>query len=387
MSVVNNLQKLFGDHQVKKFNPYSQAVFKKLSHCHTALAGCHLYRCSQPDCNKEKLQYHSCGNRHCPNCGSMKKETWIEERTNELLPTAYYHVVFTLPHEWNPLIMGNRKVMFKMLFDAASETLLNYGNNPAFLGAQPGITMILHTWGQALTFHPHVHCIVSGGGYANGAWVKAKRANGNFIFPSSGLRKMYKAIFLNKIRQSKELKTLGVDIKSLIDITGKKKWNVYAKAPFGSPATVIEYLGRYTHKIAITRHRIVSVTDRQVTFTYKDYADGNKTKVMELGREDFLQRFEQHILPKRFVKIRYYGYLQNRNKHQRLDDIRASLKLEPRKPIVKVPIEIRMLSRFGVDVLKCPCCEKGRLVLVRIVYPTTQTRNKASPLENRFEKQ
>jgi len=382
MSVVNDLQKLFGDHPVKKFNPYSQAVFKKLSHCHTAQTGYHLYRCSEAGCGKEKLQYHSCGNRHCPNCGSMKKEVWIEERTNELLPTAYYHVVFTLPHEWNALILGNRKVMFKILFDTASETLLNYGKNPVFLGAQPGITMVLHTWGQELTFHPHVHCIVSGGGYADGKWVAAKRTRSNFIFPTSGLRKMYKAIFLKKIRQSKELKTIGVDMETLIADTGKKKWNVYAKAPFGSPAAVVEYLGRYTHKIAITTHRILEVNDNHVTFKYKDYADGNKTKEMKLIREEFLRRFEQHILPRGFVKIRHYGYLQNRNKHQRLNEIRASLKLEAMKPMVKVPMEIRMLSKYGVDILKCPCCEKGRLVLVRVAYPRGEIRNKASPIEN-----
>jgi len=382
MSVVNDLQKLFGDSHTKTFNPYSQAVFKKLSHCHTAKIGSHLYRCNDVECNKEKLQYHSCGNRHCPNCGSMKKETWIEERTNELLPTAYYHVVFTLPHEWNSLILGNRKVMFKILFDTASETLLNYGKNTEFLGAQPGITMVLHTWGQELTFHPHVHCIVSGGGYADGKWVAAKRTSNNFIFPTSGLRKMYKAIFLNKIRQTKELKTEGIDIKMLIEETGKKKWNVYAKAPFGSPAAVVEYLGRYTHKIAITKHRIKNVSGTTVSFSYKDYADGSKTKEMQLSQEEFLRRFEQHILPKRFVKIRYYGYLQNRNKHQRINEIREFLLLEPRKAMVKVPMEIRMLSRFGIDILKCPCCENGRMMLVRSVYPRGAIRNKASPSEN-----
>ena len=392
MQVVNDLQKLFANDQVKAFNPYSQSVFRKLSYCHTARMGSHLYRCNDATCSKEKLQYHSCGNRHCPNCGSTKKEDWIEERTVELLPTAYYHVVFTLPHEWNQLLMGNRKEGFKILFDAASETLLNYGSNPQFLGAQPGITMVLHTWGQQLSFHPHVHCIVSGGGFADGKWVVAKRANSKFIFPIPSLRKMYKAIFLNKIRQSKTLKLEGINLEKLIDETGKKRWKVYAKAPFGSPAVVVEYLGRYSHnlsrffgKIAITKHRIISVDENSVRFRYKDYADDNKTKEMEVSSGEFLRRFEQHILPKRFVKIRYYGYLQNRNKHQRLSEIRASLKIEAQKPLVKVPIEIKMLSRFGIDVLKCPCCEHGRLVLVRSVYPRYDIRNKDSPLASGIE--
>ena len=382
MEVVNELQKLFADVQVNSFNPYSQSIFKKLSHCHTARMGSHLYRCSEAECSKEKLQYHCCGNRHCPNCGSMKKEAWIEGRTHELLPTAYYHVVFTLPHEWNPLLLGNRIEGFKILFEAASETLLNYGNIKKFLGAQPGITMVLHTWGQQLTFHPHVHCIVSAGGYADGKWVPAKRVKDNFIFPTVGLRKMFKAIFLDKIRQSKTLKTEGINLGLLVKEMGKKDWNVYAKAPFGSPAAVVEYLGRYSHKIAITKHRILSISETSVTFRYKDYADGNKTKEMVLDKGEFLRRFEQHILPKRFVKIRYYGYLQNRNKYQRLNEIRASLKIEPLKPLVNVPIEIRMLSKFGIDILKCPCCETGRLVLVRTTYPKYGTRNKASPIEH-----
>jgi hypothetical protein len=386
MSVAGDLQKLFAGMEVKNFNAYSQGVFQKLSQCQTASAGYHLYRCSEAACNKEKMQYHCCGNRHCPNCGSMKKEAWIEERTSELLPTAYYHVVFTMPHEWNAVVPGNRKIMFKILFEAASETLLNYGKNPEFLGAQPGITMVLHTWRQQLSFHPHVHCIVSGGGFANGKWINPKRTSGNFIFPVSGLRKMYKAIFLKKVRQSQDLQIPGIDITKLIGETGKKKWNVYAKAPFGSPAAVVEYLGRYTHKIAITRHRILRITDTHIAFRYKDYPDGNKTKEMELCREEFLRRFEQHILPARFVKIRHYGYLQNRNKHKRLNEIRASMKLDGMRSRVKVPVEIRMLSLFGVDILKCPCCEKGRLVLVQSFYPCAQIKNKASPLGKRFEK-
>jgi len=356
-----------------------------MSQCHTSRMGVHLYRCNDLACNTEKLQYHCCGNRHCPNCGSMKKEAWIEERMNELLPTPYYHVVFTLPHEWNSLILGNRKAMFKTLFDAASETLLNYSQKEEFLGAQSGITMVLHTWGQALDFHPHVHCIVSGGGYADGKWIPAKRAKNNFLFPQAGLSKMYKAIFLKKVRAAKDLRTEGINMPSLLCETEKKDWNVYAKAPFGSPAQVVEYLGRYTHKIAISKHRIVEVNETSVRFGYKDYADGNKTKEMTLEKEEFLLRFEKHILPRGFVKIRHYGYLQNRGKHERLGQIRESMKLPPVKPQIKTSVAIRMLTRYGKDIFKCPCCEKGRLILVTTVYPRhshrldAELRNKASP--------
>jgi hypothetical protein len=388
MSAVNQLQTLFKSPVVQTFNPYSKAVFSKMAKCHTAAIGMHHYQCSDNLCRHEHLQYHSCGNRHCPNCGCMRKEEWIENRTSELLPTPYYHVVFTLPHEFNPLILGNREKMFKMLFDAAAETLANHSNNPEFLGAESGVTMVLHTWGQNLSFHPHVHCIVTGGGYANGKWLEAKRKNQKFLFPEPSLMKMYKAIFLKKLRKAKALKLEGMDLAKLIKATGFKKWNVYAKAPFGGPAQVVEYLGRYTHKIAITKHRILKIDETNVLFKYKDYADGNKTKEMSLTHAEFLSRFELHILPKRFVKIRHYGFLQNRNKKKRITEIKASLNLEPTKPQVKIPVAQRMLEKFGKDVFKCPCCEKGRLLLVKTIRPykdykiNVDTRNKASPALN-----
>lgn len=388
MSIVNQVQELFRSPVVQSFNPYSQAVFSKISKCHTSGIGVHHYRCSDENCKYEHLQYHCCGSRHCLICGSMKKEEWIEARVNELLPTSYYHVVFTLPHEFNPLILGNREVLFKTLFDSAAETLSNHANNPNYLGAETGITMVLHTWGQKLNFHPHVHCIVSGGGYANGKWVEAKRKNEKFLFPEAGLIPMYKGIFLKKLRALKGLKLEGIDLEALIKKVGYKKWNVYAKAPFGGPAQVIEYLGRYTHKIAITKHRILEIDQHQVRFNYKDYHDGNKTKVWSLPNDEFLRSFEQHILPKRFVKIRHYGFLQNRNKHKRLSEIRKSLALTPLKPQVKIPVAQRMLEKYGKDIFKCPHCEIGRLVLVKTIRPFTDFRiklipkNKASPIEN-----
>ncbi len=197
--------------------------------------------------------------------------------------------------------------------------------------------------------------------------------------------KMYKAVFLKKLRKEKGLKLQGINLPELIRTTGYKKWNVYAKAPFGGPAQVVEYLGRYTHKIAITKHRILKIDDTNVLFKYKDYADGNKTKPMSLSHAEFLSRFELHILPKRFVKIRHYGFLQNRNKTKRIAQIRESLNLEPAKPQIKIPVAQRMLEKFGKDLFKCPCCENGRLVLVKSTRPYTNYRinidrkNKASP--------
>lgn len=359
-----SFQQLFSHPVIQSFNPFSQAVFDKLAKCHTAQMGVHLLKCDATECGKEQLQYHCCGNRHCPHCGSSKTDEWIANRLNELLNTPYYHMVFTLPHELNPLIMGNRKVLFKALFDAASETLINHSRNPEFLGAEAGITMVLHTWGQDLSFHPHVHCIVTGGGFNGKGWVEAKRKNNRFLFPQTSMSKMYKAIFLKKVAGIPDLKTDKTNLDDLLKKAGYKKWNVYAKAPFAGPSQVVEYLGRYTHKVAISKHRILEVKDNLISFKYKDYADKCKTKEMSLGQEEFLRRFEQHILPRGFVKIRHYGFLTNKNKHARLAIIRQALGLSPMKAIVKVPIAQRMLEKYGKDITLCPICEKGRMQLI-----------------------
>jgi len=389
---MNELQTLFLDPSIKGFNAYSQRVFDQLARCHTAQMGVHRLQCDDQSCREQQYQYHSCGNRHCPNCGGLKREEWIENRTGELLPTPYYHLVFTLPHELNPLIIRNRKLLFKLLFDAASQTILNHARMKNYLGGNCGITMVLHTWGQDMSFHPHVHCIVTGGGFDGNHWIEAKRKKDNFLFPEASLSKMYKAIFLAKIEKM-TLGTQGLDFGSIINKVAKKRWNVYAKAPFGGPAQVVEYLGRYTHKIAITKHRIVQVTDSHIVFRYKDYADGNTIKTMRLTRTEFLRRFEMHILPKGFTKIRHYGFLQNHGKRERLNKIREAMKLSPLPEIVKIPVAIRMLEKYGKDIFKCPCCPNGRMQIVgtyryyqsqtknyQEVQKITGQKNKASPL-------
>lgn len=290
----------------------------------------------------------------------MKRDAWIESRMDELLPTAYYHIVFTLPHELNPVFMGNRAKLFDLLFLAASQTLLKHAKMPEYLGAEPGITMVLHTWGQDLSFHPHVHCIVSAGGYDGQRWVDAKRKNNRFLFPKKSMANMFKAIFMEGLEKDCSLSWNGSE-NSVIKAVRFKKWNVYAKAPFGSPDRVVEYLGRYTHKIAITKHRILEVNATHIKFSYKDYADGSKTKQMWLTHQEFLRRFEQHILPKRFVKIRHFGYLRLQGKTERLAMIRSSLAMQPTKPKVTIPFQIRMLEKYGRDIFKCPCCDHGRM--------------------------
>lgn len=351
---------------------HSKQVFTQLHRCHTAAIGVHTYKCSDPGCNHLHHQYHSCSNRHCPNCGGLKKEQWIENLTADLLPTAYYHVVFALPHELHPIILVNRKEMFKLLFDAASQTLLQFARDPKDLGAKCSITTILHTWGQQLSFHPHVHCIVSGGGVDdNNKCIAAKRKNDKFLFPVPAMKKVYKAIFFKGLRlliHTGKLQIKGIDTEKLIKDAGYKKWKVYAKSPFGNVASVVEYLGRYTHKIAITTHRVISIGEQGVRFKYKDYSDGDKQKEMTLSTAEFLRRFELHILPRRFVKIRHYGLLQNHNKIKRLNIIRQELSLRPLPAKVQVPVSQRMLEKYGKDITLCPKCNKGKLVWLCTTY-------------------
>ena len=289
-----------------------------------------------------------------------------------LLPTAYYHVVFTLPHELHGIIMGNRKELFKLLFDAASQTLLQFAKDTQWLGGRCSITAILHTWGQQLSFHPHLHCIVSGGGIdGNNQWVAAKRFNDKFLFPVKAMQIVYKAVFLKGLRrllQNKQLQVDGMDTEKIIMQPGYKKWNVYAKRPFGNVASVVEYLGRYTHKIAITAHRISSISEHSVSFKYKDYANDNQQKEMTLSHAEFLRRFELHILPRWFVKIRHYGLLQNHGKTKRLNSIRQQLNLQPLPPKVQVPVSQRMLEKYGKDITLCPVCNKGKLMLICTTY-------------------
>ena len=350
-------QRLFSHAKFKAKNSYTQAILDRISRCHTIALGYHCYQCDNAACQHTHTQYHSCGNRHCPFCGTLKKDKWVEDRIADLFPTPYYHIVFTIPHSWNKVMMQSPKEMYTILFDASSETLLDLGRNEAYLGATPGITTVLHTWGQKIDYHlpagqagVHLHCVVSGGGIKEGKWVKAKRANGKFLFPEAALRKKYKAIFLRMIRERKEdIAASDKQIDDAIRTSGYKRWKVYAKSPFGGPDQVMKYLGRYTHKTAITHYRIESVEHGKVYFQYKDYADGNKTKSMHLDEKEFLRRFEMHMLPKRFVRIRHYGFLTNRGKVTRLNELRKTMGLEETTVPIEVPVAVRLLEKFGKD--------------------------------------
>lgn len=355
-------------------NLHVQKVLQRLKICRTAALGYHVYRCSNPGCSHVKYQYHSCRDRHCPACGAIKKQQWIQARTQELLPVKYYHVVFTIPHELNSLVMGHRALLFKLLFDAAAQTLLRFAKDPKYLGASPGIISVLHTWGQQLSFHPHIHCIVSGGGItpAN-TWKNSTKNDWRFLFPVKAMGVVYRTKFLQALKQMIEKTEVMLpdtsSKPSLLSALYQKDWIVYAKAPFGGPQAVIEYLGRYTHKVAISNHRICHFNEQEasVTFTYKDYADEGKQKQMTLSSDEFIRRFAQHTLPPRFTRIRTYGYLANRNRHQRIREVLKKMKAPPHKEPVKVPMELFLKEQYDIDLAECPCC-KGKTMQLLYVY-------------------
>ena len=374
------VQQLLLKHHDASANLHVQNVLHRLKVCRTASSGYHIYRCSNDECGKIKYQYHSCRDRHCPQCGAIKKDEWIEARMQELLPVKYYHVVFTLPHELNSLVLGHRKILYNLLFEASASTLISFAKDEKYMGAVPGIISVLHTWGQQLSFHPHIHSIVSGGGITgDNDWKEARKNMYRFLFPLKALSVVYKTKFLQALKELIENKMVipaaGTDTPALFNMLYQKEWVVYAKAPFGGPHAVIEYLGRYTHKVAISNHRISCINDEDdtVTFEYKDYADNNKQKQMTLGINEFVRRFAQHILPKGFTKIRTYGYLGNRNRHKRINEILKKMQLPLHKGLVKIPLQLRMMERYGINIKQCPCCKQETLQLLKIYYPWKHT--------------
>lgn len=359
-------------------NAHTKNVFSQLQKCRTSALGYHLYKCKDEPCGQVKYVYHSCRNRHCPGCGGMQQAQWIDDRRAELLPINYYHVVFTLPHQLNSIILGNRTPLYKLLFDASAKTLLQFAADKKYLGATPGIISVLHTWGQQLSFHPHIHCIVSGGGIAankknnTAVWKNGTRNAAGFLFPVKAMAAVYKAIFIKGVRA-----LITADKITLIDKNATlqllqnlyvKEWVVYAKEPFAGPLQVVEYLSRYTHKIAINNNRILSDDDGTVTFKYKDYADKNMLKTMTIAKQEFLRRFEQHILPKHFCKIRTTGYLANRGRTERLKMICALMQLPPHPAKIKTPWQVRLLEQFKVVFNQCPCCNKQTLQLIAVTF-------------------
>lgn len=361
----------------KAATPHTANVLRQLRECRTHAMGYHVYDCDNSECTTPRqYRYNSCSNRHCPQCGGLQKEAWMEQRTSELLPVKYYHVVFTMPHELNSICMGNRQLVLKLLMDSSWYTLQKFSADKKWMGATPGVISVLHTWGQQLSFHPHVHCIVSGGGIDEaGKWTLAKKSHNNYLFSNKAMMPVYRGRLLNLLQLLKNNGALKWDgdvaaWNKLMVSVATKDWVVYAKQPFGGPQSVIEYLARYTHKSAISNSRIKSIdAEGNVLFNWKDYAGGNKNKQMKLPAAEFIRRFEQHILPKGFTRIRHYGYLANRGRTARIEGVLASLELPAPKPVITYDYATAMLVKFGVDVHLCKCCGKGRLTKIASHQP------------------
>lgn len=346
--------------------------------CRTAALGGHVDKCDC--CGHLRISYNSCRNRHCPKCQFLRKDRWIQDRTQDLLPIPYFHVVFTIPSELNPVVLRNQTVMYDLLFRSVSETLMHLAKDR--LGAHIGFICILHTWGQNLMEHPHIHCVVTGGGLSpeENRWVSCRK---QFFLPVRVMSSLFRGKFLHylkRIYESGQLLFPGI-ISTLAPSHAFRvfrrrlyhtKWVVYCKPPFNGPRGVLKYLGRYTHRIAISNDRILKVHNGRVSFLWRDYADGKKKKVMTLDVFEFIRRFLLHVLPDRFVKIRHYGLLANRKRRDTIAFCRQILGsgcIDMKNKEMTVSWQQRLLMLSGIDVTKCPVCQKGGMIRVEVLHP------------------
>ena len=308
-------------------------VLHAIQRCRTAALGGHIDACSR--CGQRAISYNSCRNRHCPKCQANTRHRWLQARRAELLPTRYVHVVFTLPHELAPLALANKKAVYGLLFRLSAETLMEFAHDPRLLGAEIGFFSVLHTWNQKLERHPHVHCVVPEGGIAPGGdrWLRPRY---NFFLPVKAMAKAFRGKFLDALREAfaagelrfpGQMKNLAASraFAALLRQCCRHKWVAYAKRPFGGPEQVLQYLGNYTHRIAISNHRLVGLADGKVSFRWRDSAHKNKQRVMTLAVEEFLRRFFLHVLPRGFVRIRYFGFLSHRRRRRALELCRRLL--------------------------------------------------------------
>lgn len=366
-------------HQLKAMNA--------LEKCRSAALGGHKEKCDNDKCGHERISYNSCRNRHCPKCQFMAKEKWLINRKRDLLPISYFHIVFTIPDDLKAIALINQRVVYNIMFKSASETLLQLGRDPRHLGAEIGFLTVLHTWGQNLMDHPHLHCIVTGGGLSKDGerWIYPKKISKNrdFFVHINIISDLFKKKFIAYLKeayQEGQIKCIGKtshlsDPKSFAQLCNtlyEKKWNSYCKESFGGPEQVINYLGRYTHRVAISNHRIMSISDNAVTIKWKDYKDENKNKLLTLTADEFVRRFLLHILPRGYFKIRYYGILSNRSHKTKLKKCKEILKVLD-KPDEEKHTTINWLELFfeltGIDLRVCPKCGIGYMKSIGLINP------------------
>ncbi|MGA9464373.1 MAG: IS91 family transposase [Terracidiphilus sp.] len=320
------------------------SALRAITACRTAALGGHLDSCSR--CDLQAISYNSCRNRHCPKCQAQARQRWLARREQDLLPVPYFHVVFTLPHALNPLCQRYPRLLYDLLFRASAQTMLEVAADPKHLGARIGFLSILHTWGQNLRLHPHLHCVIPAGGFDPGysRWVHPKYS---FFLPVKVLSRVFRGKYLALLQQALRQRRLDYPA-TLVRMLLKNDWVVYAKPAFGEPTRVLRYLGRYTHRVAISNQRLLSFDGSCVRFRWKDYAHGNKQRIMTLSAVEFLRRFCQHVLPRGFVRIRHFGYLASAH--------RTSLLALARRQFDCQPLPSSHLANSPLAIWRCPRC-------------------------------
>lgn len=355
--------------------PDQWKIMNAIEVCRTATLGGHLEQCDR--CGHQRNAYNSCRNRHCPKCQSLAREKWLDDRRAELLPVEYFHVVFTLPESVAAIALQNKRVVYNLLFRATAETLRTIAADPKHLGADIGFLAVLHTWGQNLLHHPHLHCIVPGGGLSPDKknWIACRPG---FFLPVRVLSRLFRRLFLDGLQQAfdNDELTFYASLESLkdpqafrryLDPARSTEWVVYAKPPFGGPEQVLAYLGRYTHRVAIANHRLVSAEDGHVTFRWKDYRHGSRQKVMKLDADEFIRRFLLHVLPNGLQRIRHFGFLGNRVRKEKLAICRTLLNSPPPLEKSAKPTDDyrdRFESLTGQSLRQCPHCENGQMLTI-----------------------
>jgi hypothetical protein len=352
-------------------------ALRDIRDCRTAVLGGHLYECDR--CGHRVKVFNSCRNRHCPKCQATARAKWLAERETELLPVPYFHVVFTLPQQIGRLALQNQKQIYSILFKTAAETLLTIAADPRHLGASIGFLAVLHTWGQNLHLHPHLHCVVPGGGVSpdGSRWIACRKDS--FFLPYKVLSRLFRKLFLSSLAKafrkgqlhlSGELRELAkpAAFQALREAAANLEWVVHVKPPFGGPRRVLKYLARYTHRVAISNHRLRSLENGQVSFDWKDYADHSRTKTMTLDAVEFIRRFLRHILPSGFVRIRQFGFLANRVRKQKLILCRALLAASA----APIPIDTDDRTTGIDDPHCCPICKLGRLIVIELLCAETR---------------
>lgn len=373
----------YRQHHGASMSPQQRRAMTAIEVCRTSVLGGHLERCDQ--CGYERNAYNSCRDRHCPKCQCLARAQWIQNRQAELLDVPYFHVVFTLPEQIAAIAYQNKEVVYGMLFQTTAQTLKTIAADPRHLGAEIGFFAVLHTWGQNLQFHPHLHCVVPGGGLSSDGqrWIACRPG---FFLSVRVLSKLFRRLFLESLQKMFDAGKLQFftaleslreprAFAQLLDRMKARKWVVYAKRPFAGPKQVLDYVGRYTHRVAISNHRLLDIQNGQVRFQWKDYRHQSQSKTMTLSADEFIRRFLMHVLPGGFTRIRYYGFLANRYRKEKLERCRRLIGMPaPATPTSEPPGQKDYRDLYeeltGCSLHRCPQCGRGRMRVVKILTPT-----------------